>query len=141
MRSLSNKSKKRSAKKKSAAELRRPFAPKVWKQATDLAKRYQVIMHFEDGAYYGTGLEIPGANGDGPDPAACLKDVREAMAAVVGIMIEDGQQPPVPASSAGRAVQVNIRMSPREKLMVEELSRQQGFRGISDYIRAKAIHA
>ncbi len=37
--------------------LHRPFAPAIWAQAHAIASRYQVVVRFEDGEYYGRGLE------------------------------------------------------------------------------------
>jgi predicted RNase H-like HicB family nuclease len=125
--------------KATATPLDRPFDPAVMARAVEIAANYQVILRFEDGEWYGRGLELPGAFGDGKTPDACVTMTREAFAAVVATMIEDGQRPPVPASQALRDQQVNVRLTTEEKARLEESSQQAGFRGVSDYVRFKAL--
>jgi predicted RNase H-like HicB family nuclease len=130
---------KNSRKTKAPKALDRPFAPAVMERAVQIAAKYQVILQFEDGEWYGRGLELPNAFGDGETPDACVKMTREAFAGVVATMIEDGQRPPVPASEALRDQQVNVRLTTEEKARLEESSQQAGFRGVSDYVRFKAL--
>jgi predicted RNase H-like HicB family nuclease len=119
--------------------LTRPFARDTWARAREIASRYQVVVRFEDGEYYGRGLELPGAMNDGRTPDECVKNTREAMAVCVAVLLEQGKRPPLPASGAQRSQQVNIRLTPEEKLLMEESARARGFRGISDYVRALAL--
>jgi predicted RNase H-like HicB family nuclease len=131
-----------SAKSKNSSKekaIDRPFDPAVWKRARQIAEKYQVILQFEDGEWYGRGLELPNAFGDGKTPDACVKMTREAFAAVVATMIEDGHRLPVPASDALRDQQVNVRLTTEEKARLEESSQQAGFRGVSDYVRFRAL--
>ena len=101
--------------------------------------RYQVLVSFEDGEYYGRGLELPGVMADGKTPAACYAATREAMQFTVATMLEDGRTPPPPASEGQRTEQVNIRLTPEEKLEIEKAAQQRGFRGLADFLRASAI--
>ena len=117
----------------------RPFSRDVWIQAQELASRYQVVVRFEDGEYYGRGLEVPGAMDDGKTPDRCVKKTQEAMAVAVAVMLERGQTPPLPISEATRSEQINIRLTPEEKLLMEQSARARGFRGISDYMRSLAL--
>jgi predicted RNase H-like HicB family nuclease len=121
------------------SDLRKPFARAVLAKARALAERYQVLIWFEDGEYYGRGLELPFTAADGKSPQECFENVREAMVATVGHMLERGDAPPPPASHTGRTQQVNIRLSAMEKLRMEESARAKGFRGVADYLRARAL--
>ena len=126
-------------KKRGKAYLSRPFDPKILAQAREIANEYQIVLHYEDGEYYGQGLELPGAMDDGKTPDECVANTREAMVVLVAYMLEEGQTPPSPASEQLRTEQVNIRLTIREKFLMEESARAKGFRGISDYVRALAL--
>jgi predicted RNase H-like HicB family nuclease len=113
----------------------------VAQRANSLAARYQVVIRFdqEEGEFYGRGLEMPLAMGDGKTPDQCVASTRKAMAVVAATMIERGETPPAPAVEGIRGEQVNIRLTAEEKLLLEESARRQGFRGLSDYVRAAAL--
>ncbi len=129
-----------SAKRSKRHDLSRPFAKDVLDRAHKIAASYQIIIRPSDGEYYGRGLELPGTMEDGRTPDECVQKTRDAMVAMVAFMLENGETPPPAAGSAGgRKTQVNIRMTMEEKLLIEELARQKGFGGISDYIRATAL--
>jgi predicted RNase H-like HicB family nuclease len=134
---MSGRSKSTSAKNR--ARLSRPFHREVLKRAAEVAERYQVVLWFADGEYYGRGVEMPGVMADGRTPDACVAAVREALTAAVATAIELGEAPPPPAAEGARTEQVNIRLSPEEKLLLETAARQQGFRGVADYLRAAAL--
>jgi hypothetical protein len=57
----------------------------------------------------------------------------------VASMLEAGLTPPVPARQNVRSEQVNLRLTPEEKAVLESRSRTKGFRGIADYVRAAAL--
>ena len=97
------------------------------------------MLEREDDWWYGHGLEQPGAGGDGATPEAAVADTREALVAVTATMIEKGQRPPAPAKEGRRTEQVNIRLTAEERLHLEGRSQAQGFRGLSDYVRAAAL--
>ena len=44
---------------KSAKAIDRPFSPDVLREARKIAEAYQVILHCEQGHWYGRGLELP----------------------------------------------------------------------------------
>ena len=117
----------------------RPFRKGIVEEARRIAGRYKIILEDEDGHWYGHGLELSGANGDGKTVQAAVKDTREAMVGIVAYMLEEGQRPPAPAREGVRSVQVNIRLTPEEKAALESQSRAGGFRGLSDFIRAAAL--
>jgi predicted RNase H-like HicB family nuclease len=121
----------------------RPFAPEILRRAEEIARRYQVIVWFDEecGEYYGRGVELPSAMGDGATPDACVAHTREAFVALVAYMLEEGQSPPPPAIEGVRTEQVNVRLSAEEKLVLETAAQSQGYRGISDFVRAAALSA
>jgi predicted RNase H-like HicB family nuclease len=117
----------------------RPFDPAILAEASKIAADYEIVMWFEDGEWYGHGLELPQTYGDGKTPAACVASVREGLVATVATMLEEGERPPVPARTGERTEQINVRLTAAEKALLENRSRSGGFRGISDYVRAAAL--
>jgi uncharacterized protein (DUF1778 family) len=57
----------------------------------------------------------------------------------VATMLEDGQSPPAPAREGHRSAQVNVRMTPEEKAVLESRAKAKGFRGLSDFIRSSML--
>ena len=117
-----------------------PFDETIWQEAAQLAQQYQVVLSFEDGEWFGRGLELPDVMADGPTPDACIQATREALTAAVAYMREADKRPPAPARTAQRTEQVNLRLSAEEKLRLETAAQRKGFRGLSDFIRAAALH-
>jgi hypothetical protein len=56
-------------------------------------------------------------------------------------MLEKGQTPPAPAREGHRSMQVNVRLTPEEKAVLESKAKAKGFRGLSDFIRASVLTA
>ena len=106
-----------------------------------MAERYQSVIWFENGEYYGRGLELPWTFEDGKTPDECFTKLREALAQTVAFMLDQGQTPPSPVGEARRTAQVNIRITTQEKCLLEQVARAQGYHGISDYIRDRALSA
>lgn len=118
----------------------RPFDPAVIAKARKIAAQYRIILEpDEDPAYVGHPLELPGCFGGGDTPDAAVENIREAAASLVAYLLEKGQTPPAPASEAKRTEQINVRLTDEEKLRIESAARREGFRGISDYVRTKAL--
>jgi predicted RNase H-like HicB family nuclease len=136
-RATSGRSRDTSGKRK--LRLDRPFAADVERRAWELTQRYQIVVWFEDGEYYGRGFEMPGAMGDGKTPDECVKNTRQGILAAVATMLEAGESPPPPASDGARTEQINVRLTPREKIQLEAAAAEQGYRGVSDYVRAVAL--
>ena len=129
-----------SAKSKSSSKrVDRPFDSALLRRAREIADGYQIILHREDGLYYGRGLELPGAMNHGKTPDDCVRATREVLATAVACMLEAGQTPPAPASENKRTEQINVRLTPEEKLLLEEAARNKGFRGISDFVRSASL--
>ena len=96
-------------------------------------------MWSEDGDYVGRGVELPMTFGDGPTPDECMKNTREALTVTVAYMLEQNEPPPPPATEAGRSEQISLRVSAEEKLRLETLAAQHGFKGVADYLRARGL--
>ncbi|HEX4125730.1 MAG TPA: type II toxin-antitoxin system HicB family antitoxin [Tepidisphaeraceae bacterium] len=123
----------------SRKKIDRPFPPAILERARRIAADYQIILQTEDGEYYGRGLELPFVMSDGKTPDECVRATREALAVAIATALEAGKSPPSPASRRQRTEQINIRVSPEEKLLLEEAARSSGFRGISDYVRTASL--
>ena len=126
-------------KKSSKKAIDRPFDPALLLKARDIAESYQIILHFEDGDYYGRGLEMPHVMNDGKTPDECVEKTRDILTTAIAYMLETGVRPPSPASDSTRCEQVNIRVTREEKLLLEEAARSKGFRGVSDFVRSTSL--
>ena len=115
--------------------LRAPFEPEVLASAKRIAHAYDLILRYEDDEWYGHALEYPEAMGDGKTVDACVRATRQALAVALATMLEAGQSPPPPAREDRRSAQVNVRLTPEEKAVLESRARARGFRGLSDFIR------
>jgi predicted RNase H-like HicB family nuclease len=93
----------------------------------------------DDGWWYGRSVELPGVMGDGRTPQAAVAATRAAVITALATMFEEGDVPPTPARLGARTEQVNIRLSAEERLRIEALARQGGFKGMGDYMRAMAL--
>ena len=125
--------------RKSSEKIDRPFDKAILRRARAIADRYQIILQFEDGLYYGRGLELPTAMNHGRTPDECVKATRDILTTAVAYLIESGQTPPVPASDNKRSEQINVRLTPEERLLLEEAARSKGYRGISDFVRSASL--
>jgi predicted RNase H-like HicB family nuclease len=125
----------------SAKAIDRPFEPAVLARAKKIAEQYQIILAYEDGHWYGRGLELPNIQADGETVNQCVKNTREALAGWVAYLLEEGQRPPAPASEGTRTTQVNVRLTAEEKALLAATAASKGFSGLSDFIRAAAIES
>ncbi len=125
--------------KKSAKAIDRPLDPAILSKAKKIAEQYQVILAFEDGHWYGRGLELPNIYGDGKTVSQCIENTREALVGWAAYLLEEGQRPPTPATEGRRTMQVNVRLTAEEKALLEVTAKRKGYSGLSDYVRAAAI--
>ena len=116
-----------------------PFEPKLLGSAKRIAQAYDLVLRFEDGEWYGHALEYPEAMGDGKTERACVRATRQSLTVAVATMLEDGQTPPAPARQGHRTAQVNVRLTPEEKAVLESKAKTKGFRGLSDFIRTTVL--
>ncbi len=119
--------------------LGRPFDGSILAEAKAIAGRYKIIVEFEDGEWFGHGLEMPTVFGDGRTVQAAVANTRAALVTAVAYMLEKGQTPPAPAREGHRSVQVNVRLTPEEKAVLESRAKAKGFRGLSDFIRTSVL--
>jgi predicted RNase H-like HicB family nuclease len=127
--------------KRGAKPIDRPFARKILAQARETAAAYQIVVQYEDGEWFGRGLEMPNVFGDGPTAEACVENTREALTAAVAYLLETKQRVPAAAAVGRRNEQVNVRLTAEEKLLLEASAKKKGFSGLSDFIRAAAVEA
>jgi predicted RNase H-like HicB family nuclease len=129
------------SKGRSSSDPRRPFDRDILHRAQALAAKYQVVVWHDDDedCYYGRGVELPLAMGDGQTAEDCVKATHEAFVSVLATLLESGQAVPAPATAGKRDQQVNVRLSSDERLILESAARKQGFTGISDFVRAVAL--
>jgi predicted RNase H-like HicB family nuclease len=114
--------------------------PVLLARARKIAEQYRIILEpDEDAGYIGHPLELPGCYDDGKTPDECVANVIDAATTLVAYMFEEGRTPPVPATEAKRTEQINVRLTEEEKLRIEAAAKRDGFRGISDFVRAAAI--
>lgn len=100
--------------KRSARQPRidRPFDPQVLRRAGEIASQYQIILQYEDGAYCGRALEMPGVMNHGSTPDECVANTRDILRTTIAHMLETGRTPPAPASEGRRSEQINVRVTP-----------------------------
>lgn len=98
-----------------------------------------MIQKDPDVGYLGRSIEMPLVMAEGSTIARCAAETLDALTAAVATLLESGQRPPQPVSQEKRTAQLNIRVTEEEKLRLEDAARQQGYRGISDYIRASIL--
>lgn len=120
-------------------DLRAPFEARVLQAAKRIAHAYDLVLRYEDGEWFGHALEYPEAMGDGKTLEACVRATRQALAVAVATMLEAGQSPPPPARDGHRSAQVNVRLTPEEKAILESKAKAKGFRGLSDFIRTAVL--
>ncbi len=125
--------------KSNQKELSTPFEPTILGSAKRIAHAYDLVLRFEDGEWYGHALEYPEAMGDGKTERACVRATRQALTVAIATMLEAGQTPPSSARQGHRSAQVNVRLTPEEKAVLESKAKARGFRGLSDFIRTTAL--
>jgi predicted RNase H-like HicB family nuclease len=129
------------ASKKRSKAIGRPFAPEILRKARQIAESYQIILHEEDGEFYGRAVEMPHVMNDGATPDRCVAATRDILTTAVAYLLETGQVPPPPAGEKKRTEQINIRVTSEEKLVLEEAARSKGFRGLSDFVRSASLQS
>ena len=98
-------------------------------------------MWFEDGDYYGRGVELPGTMDDGRMPDECMSKTRDAFVTTVAYMLEAGETPPPPAVDGARSENIPVSVSALELLALRSAAEQQGYRDVGSYVRAAALGA
>lgn len=109
----------------------------AWRKAETLAVKYHLVLMQEAEGYVARVSEFPGVIVRGGDPNACERNARQAISIAVATMLMSGDPPPLPAGE--RRSQVNVRLTAEERVLLETTARQEGFRGLSDYIRSRVL--
>ena len=121
--------------------LDRPFSKHTLRKASEIVEDYRIILERNDRlGFIGSSVELPTVFADAKTPEKCYSATKEALTVAVATMIECGQRPPQPASARKRDVQVNIRLTAEEKLLLGNAAVNLGFEGISDFIRNTALN-
>jgi predicted RNase H-like HicB family nuclease len=127
--------------KKQSKAIDRPFAAGILRKAREIAESYQIVLHQEDGEYYGRSVELPNVMNDGKTPDECVEATRDILTTAIAYMLECGQVPPSAATEQKRTEQINVRVTAEEKLILEEAARSKGFRGLSDFVRSASLQS
>jgi predicted RNase H-like HicB family nuclease len=131
--------KPKASKRSKALDPRRPFDPAILSEAKRIVDDYEIVIWFEDGEWYGHGLEFSTAYGYGATVDECVSSTQEGLIAGVASMMEDGEQPPRPAKWGELTEQISIMFTAKERALLDNRSRAGGFQGISEYVRAVAL--
>ena len=118
----------------------KPFAAAILEKASQGVERYRFAFWREDGRFVGQCVELD-TRGVGRTAEAAVAEARKLALTAAAFMLEAGRRLPLPSAGQARTVQVNIRLSPAEKLAIEEAAQANGFRGISDYLRVRGLAA
>jgi predicted RNase H-like HicB family nuclease len=111
------------------------------RKARKIVAGYTISINPEDrSGFVGSAYEFPTASGRGKTREECLKATQEVLAVAVATMLHLGGTPPEPASQK-RTVQVNVRLTQREKVLLSKLAASSGFKGLSQYIRTSALNS
>ncbi len=116
-----------------------PFDKAILAEAQRIVDAYDIVMRREGSEWVGHALEYPEAIGVGKTVQQCMEETRKSLLVGVASILEDGDTPPIPARQNVRSEQVNLRLTPEEKAVLESRSRTKGFRGIADYVRASVL--
>lgn len=118
----------------------KPFDSEIWEKARRIAAEYRILLeHDGNNGYVGSSVEFRTVLAEGATADECVESTKEALAVAVATMLEAGRRPPLPARERRRQVQVNIRLTCDERLMLEEAARRYGFTGVSDFVRCTAL--
>jgi predicted RNase H-like HicB family nuclease len=117
-----------------------PFDPAIRDQAADIARQYHIMLEpHERLGWMGTAVEIPTVFSSGKTPDKCVEATQKALTVAVASMLEANVDPPEPLTTGRREEQMNVRLQPREKLILQQAAARQGFRSVSEYVRVVAL--
>lgn len=137
---MSRDSKSSSSNEAKSKRLNQPFKSSVLRDAKRIVSDYRIILERNGRlGFIGSSVELPTVFADAKTPEKCYSATKEALTIAVATMIECGQRPPQPASARKRDVQVNIRLTSEEKLLLANAAVNLGFEGISDFIRNASL--
>jgi len=121
--------------------LNRPFSRAILRKARKLVANYRITLErSENLGFIGSAVELPTVFADAKSPEKCYKAAQDALTVAVATMLERGQKPPQPVSARKRTEQVNVRLTAEEKVLLSNAASNQGFKGISDFLRNIALN-
>ncbi len=115
-----------------------PFDSAIVTKAEKTVAAYRMTMRNTDDGWFGQGVELPGAMGDGKTPDRCVESITEAMMAVACSMLEDGQSLPNPESKGEKIVKIDLKLLRGEKSFFENAARRRD-QSLSEFIRSAAL--
>lgn len=105
-------------------------------RAREIAEQYRVVLEPNEDSWLGWSLEMPGVLAEGETKEKCLSEIYKALTFTLSVLLREGETPPTPLKERERrSIQVNVRLSPGEKLILEQAARRQGFKGLADFLR------
>jgi len=121
-------------------DLKKILRPAILRKARKIVAGYTISINPEEqSGFVGSAYEFPTASGRGKTREECLKATQEVLAVAVATMLHVGGTPPEPASQK-RTVQVNVRFTQREKVILSKVAASSGFTGLSQFIRTSALN-
>ena len=133
-------SSRRGVRKSKSVDRDHVFPLTIQRRATKAASNYQIVIQAHpEGGFAGRVGEMRSIVGFGETVLDCYQETLENLTFALAILMEDGQKIPSPFSDRSRAEQVNVRLTSEEKQQLVERAKAGGFRGVSDYVRAKAL--
>lgn len=108
----------------------------VVKRARQIAAGYRLLIERDlAGGYVGSCVELPTAFAHGDTIEECAAATQDAILGGVVALLELGRQPP---ERSKRSAQINIRVTPYERMLLQEAAGGAGQR-VSEYVRTVAI--
>lgn len=129
----------KTASKARSKSIERPFDEDILKRAREIAAGYSIVIEAGGSGFLGRSFEMPGVLADGASPEECAKAMSRALELTVATMLELGERPPSAHWRKERTVQINVRLTPEEKFVLEDAGRQRGFKGVSDFVRISSL--
>ncbi len=121
-------------------DLKKTLRPATLRKARKIVAGYTISINpATQSGFVGSAYEFPTAFGRGKTREECLKATQEVLAVAVATMLHAGGTPPEPASQK-RTVQVNVRLTQREKAILSKVAANSGFTGLSQFMRASALN-
>lgn len=110
------------------------------RKAENIVDGYSIkIQPHEKFGYIAYAEEFPTGFGRGKTAEGCVRDTRAALTVAVAIMLERGGTPPHSKAAEERTAQVNVRVTPYEKEMMQRAAIHLGYRGLGDFVRSTAL--
>jgi predicted RNase H-like HicB family nuclease len=119
----------------------KPFDAGIWAEAGQLVARYHLVLHAVTDGFSGTIVELPTVIARGKTPAECFEATRTSAQAAAATLMELGQKPPAPRGRERRDEQLNIRVTGEEKRSLEYAANENGYRNVSEFVRAVALQS